>query len=84
MVFNATINNISVVSWRSVFWWRKLEYLEKTTDMPQITKKLDHKMLYQAHLAMSGIQTLVVIGTDSIGSCKCNYHTTTVDIDSQM
>jgi len=24
MVFNATFNNISVISWRSVFfWWRK-------------------------------------------------------------
>jgi hypothetical protein len=34
-------------------------------------------MLYQKHLAMSGIQThnLVVIGTDCIGSCKSNYHT---------
>jgi len=23
MVFNATFNNISVISWRSVFWWSK-------------------------------------------------------------
>jgi len=26
MVFNATFNNISVISWRSVYWWRKPEY----------------------------------------------------------
>jgi len=28
-MFSATFNNISVVSWRSVHWWRKPEYLEK-------------------------------------------------------
>jgi hypothetical protein len=34
MVFNATFNNIPVISWRSVFfWWRKPEYPEKTTDL---------------------------------------------------
>ena len=31
MVSNTTFNNISVISWRSVYWWRKLEYTEKTT-----------------------------------------------------
>ena len=35
--FNATFNNISFISWRSVFWWRKPEYPEKTTDLPQLT-----------------------------------------------
>jgi hypothetical protein len=33
MVFNATFNNISVISWRSAFWWRKPEYPKKTTNL---------------------------------------------------
>jgi len=36
MVFNATFNNISVISWRSVNRWRKPEYPEKTTDLSQV------------------------------------------------
>jgi len=31
MVFNATFNNISVISWRLFYWWRKPEYPEKAT-----------------------------------------------------
>jgi len=42
IVFNATFNNISVISWQSVLL---VEYPEK------ITKKLYHIMLYQLHLA---------------------------------
>jgi len=30
MVFNAIFNNISVISWRSVLWWRKPEDTVKT------------------------------------------------------
>jgi hypothetical protein len=61
-------------------WWRKPEYPEKTTNLPQVTDKFHHIMLYWLHLAWAGFKltTLVVIGTDDcIGIYKSNYHTIT-------
>ena len=46
MVFNATFNNISVISWQSVFWWRKSQYPENTAYLPQAIGKLYHILLY--------------------------------------
>jgi len=65
MVFNATFNNISAIS------WRKLEDPEKTTD------KLYHIMLFTFPSSRFEPTTSVVIGTDCIGSFKSNYHTIT-------
>ena len=76
MVFNATFNNISVISWRSVL-------LVEETGGPEENHRpvgshwqtLSHNVVL---LARAGVQpTTSMIGTDCIGSCQSNYHAIT-------
>jgi hypothetical protein len=62
MLFNATFNNISVYHGFQFYWWRKLEYPEKTTDLLHTTDKtLSHNVESSAP-HMSAIQTHNVSG----------------------
>jgi hypothetical protein len=74
MVINATFNNISFISWRSVL------LVEETrgpgeNHRPVVTDKIYHIMLYILPWSKFELATSVVISTDCIGSCKSKYHT---------
>jgi hypothetical protein len=48
--FIAIFNNISVFHCGQFYWWRKSEYPENTTDIPQVTDKLvEHAKLQRTY-----------------------------------
>ena len=57
-------------------WWRKPEYPEKTTDLCKSWQTLSHNVVSSTPCVREfELKTLVVIGTDWIGSFKSNYRT---------
>jgi hypothetical protein len=74
MVFNATFNNISVISWRSVL-------LVEETEVPgENHRPAESHIQTLSHNVVSSTphhepDSLVVIGTDCIGISKSIYHT---------
>ena len=89
MVLSATFNNISVISWRSVL------FVEETRVPGENHRPATSQWQTLSHNFVSStpswtvfeLATLVVKGTDCIGSCKSNYNTTmtmtALDISTQ-
>ena len=78
MVFNATSNNISVISWWSGLLMEESGVSgENHRPAASYGQTFSHKycITYTSQLAGFELTTLMGIGTDCIGSCKSNYHT---------
>ena len=72
MVVNTTFNNVSVLSWRSVLLVEETGGPgENHRPVASHWQTFSHNVV---HLALMGLTTSVVIGTDCKGSSKSNYH----------
>jgi len=77
MVFNATFNNIAVISLRPILLTEETGGPGENHRPAQVTDKLYYIMLYASPWSKFQLKTSVVIGTDCIGSCKSNYYAIT-------
>jgi hypothetical protein len=76
MVFNATFNNISVISWWSVLLVEEIGVpVENHRPVASHWQILSHNVVSSTpRLNGFELATVVVIGTDYIGSWKSYYH----------
>jgi hypothetical protein len=82
VVFSATFNNISVISWRSVLMMEETGGSTRRKP-PTCGKSVTNFITWcciELPISWVGFELtrLVVIGTDCIGNCKSNYHTITI------
>jgi len=52
MVFKATSKIFQLYRGGQFYWWKKPEYSEKTTDLPQVTGKLYHIIPRRTHVIL--------------------------------
>ena len=80
MVFNATFNNISVISWQSALLMEETgvpreNHRHVAIHWPTLSHNVVLSTLYTSLWAGFKLTTLVMMGTDCIlGSCKSNNH----------
>ena len=79
MVFNATVNNISVISWRSVLLVEETRVLgENHRPVASHWQTLSHNIVSSTPRDLNSQPYLwLMICTDCTCNCKSNYHTTT-------
>jgi hypothetical protein len=79
MVFSATFNIISVISWRSALLVKEIGIPgENHRPTASHWQTLSHNVVIEYTSLIAGFEhTTLVIGTDCIGSCKSNHHTNT-------
>ena len=77
MVFNATVNNISAISWWSVLLVDETE-VPGENHRPVVSHWQVYLIIcieYTSPWTRFELTTLVMVGTDCTGSFKSNYHT---------